>query len=85
MGYNGNNRKLRGSMFSKSSTRRGSSILFGKKGIFTGVAKLGDAAIKDALNTPSNKNQSSEGDEGEGVVMFIIALLIGLFLMVCCS
>lgn len=63
MGYNGSNRKGydRGySGFSKSSMRSGNSMLFGKRGIVTGLFDIGSSVTKGiATNTPTHTYTTS--------------------------
>lgn len=87
MGYNGNNRKLnRGYKgFSKSSIRRGNSILFGRRGVLSGILNMGGALLNDTANSSIGINSvpttnGSDSDKFIGCLVLFIAS-IGCFIL----
>lgn len=91
MGYNGRNRKgydrrYRG--LSKSSMRSSNSILFGKKGIVTGLFDIGDSVVKDLSDTTHQSDTSIKREPSVnsnfsiGVILLIITSIVLLILIV---
>lgn len=82
MGYNGSNRRgAKSSMFKKSSYKSGSNMLFGKKGIFTGMFDVGSAITKDVIKEIPKENIKeekliSDNDSSENKVIYIILIII---------
>lgn len=87
MGYNGSNRRFRGSMIPKSSTRRGNSLLFGRNGLVSGLFEIGSGIANDVLDsttqtTESIENTKSYNTVGNGIMIFIVLILIVIFVLV---
>ena len=78
MGYNGSNRKLRSSMFPKSSTRRGSSMLFGRKGIVTGLFDV-SGGIVESMTFNSDNLDEEVGTIGKTCAWSMSGLLVSSF------
>ena len=83
MGYNGSNRKgydrrYRG--LSKSSMRSGNSMLFGKKGIVTGLFDVGSSIAKDVTNydPPIESNVTANTEGNSNTAFIIIASILGI-------
>lgn len=72
-------------MFSKSFTRRGNSILFGKNGIVGTSLKLGGALMKDGLDTPDTQRETKNSSVQEDIWTIAIFLVLGLLIVMCCS
>ena len=89
MGYNGSNRRFRSSMISKSSTRKGNSLLFGRKGIATGLFDIGGAIVKDVANssveskTLASDNPDSDNGTFKGcaIITIVVLAIIGIWLL----
>ena len=63
-------------MISKSSTRKGSSLLFGRKGIVTGLFKIGGAIVKDVTNSSYQSSASTASGKDIKINKFVFILII---------
>lgn len=90
MGYNGSNRgrSNRGYKgFSKSSMRKGNSLLFGRNGLVSGLFDIGSGIANDVLDSATQtaesiKNTNSKDTVGKGIIIFIVLILIVIFVLV---
>lgn len=90
MGYNGSNRgrSNRGYKgFSKSSMKKGNSLLFGRNGLVSGLFDIGSGMVNDVLDstmqtTESIKNTKSNDTAWKCIIIFIVLILIVIFVLV---
>ena len=82
MGYNGSNRRgAKSSMFKKSSYKSSSNMLFGKKGLLTGMLKVGSSIAKDGTKGIPRENDSeniniTNNDSTENIVIYVLVIVI---------
>lgn len=87
MGYNGSNRRgAKASMWRKSSSRIGSNILFGKRGVVTGLFDIGSSIAKDTISEVSQNNkkrpQKAIQNDVSINILVVILLTVVLILMI---